>query len=169
MAQPRLSAVADKHRKDFLMSASPDVPAHFSRNGGQQASPGNSKAVEPEILGPNTHSGERQHFSSQASAGAGHGHDGAFRTRHFGPHAGLSFQTSGCLPFFVTFALFLVCLTKFGLLAGIGFLFFHTVGSIAGVLHALRLFGRGQDPGARWAWRLGNWAISLALTAWLAG
>lgn len=75
---------------------------------------------------------------------------------------------AGCLSPCVTFALFLVCLSQFGLLAAIGFVVFHVVGSIAGSIRAMRRLVEGRQPNP-WSWRLGNWFISFMLTAWLAG
>ncbi|WP_374290229.1 hypothetical protein [Desulfovibrio desulfuricans] len=75
---------------------------------------------------------------------------------------------TGCLPPCITFALFMVCLAQFGFLAGIGFVFFHTIGSVMGVLRDVRQFSIGRQPNP-WIWRLGNWGLSFLLTAWLAG
>lgn len=75
---------------------------------------------------------------------------------------------TGCLAPCITLVLFLVCLSQFGLLAAIGFVFFHIVGSIAGSIRAMRRLVEGRQPNP-WSWRLGNWFISFMLTAWLAG
>ena len=75
---------------------------------------------------------------------------------------------AGCLSPCITVALFFVCLSQFGLLAGIGFAIFHLVGSIAGSIRAMRRLVEGRQPNP-WSWRLGNWFISFMLTAWLAG
>lgn len=75
---------------------------------------------------------------------------------------------AGCLAPCVTFALFLVCLSQFGLLAAIGFAVFHIVGSIAGSIRSMRMLVIGRQPNP-WSWRLGNWFVSFMLTAWLAG
>ena len=74
----------------------------------------------------------------------------------------------GCLPPCVTFALFLVCLAQFGFFAGIGFVFFHIIGAVLGVVRDLRLFSTGRVPNP-WVWRAGNWAVSFFLTAWISG
>ena len=68
----------------------------------------------------------------------------------------------------VTLALFLVCVSQFGLLAGIGFAVFHLAGSIAGSIRSVRRLVEGRPPNP-WSWRLGNWFVSFMLTAWLAG
>lgn len=75
---------------------------------------------------------------------------------------------AGCLAASVTFALFMVCLAQFGFLAGIGFIFFHIIGAVMGVLRDLRQFSTGRLPNP-WTWRIGNWAVSFLLTAWFAG
>lgn len=74
----------------------------------------------------------------------------------------------GCLPACVSFALFFICTGQYGLLAGIGFLVFHIIGSILGSVRAARLLMNGivWNP---WPWRIGNWLISFMLTIWLAG
>lgn len=77
-------------------------------------------------------------------------------------------EQNGCLAPCITFALFMVCLAQFGFLAGIGFIFFHIVGAIMGVMRDLRQFSAGRLPNP-WPWRIGNWAISFLLTAWFAG
>lgn len=75
---------------------------------------------------------------------------------------------AGCLSPCITFALFFVCLSQFGVLAALGFAIFHLVGSIAGSIRSMRLLveGRRTNP---WTWRLGNWFVSFMLTVWLAG
>lgn len=75
---------------------------------------------------------------------------------------------AGCLGPCITFALFFVCLSQFGLLAGIGFIVFHLVGSVIGSIRSMRRLVEGRPPNP-WSWRLGNWFISFMLTAWLAG
>ncbi|MBD5641985.1 MAG: hypothetical protein HDQ91_06165 [Desulfovibrio sp.] len=77
-------------------------------------------------------------------------------------------ERSGCLGPAVTFALFLICIGQFGILAGIGFAVFYTIGSILGSVHFTRLLMEGR-PSNPWAWRVGNWTISLLVTIWLAG
>lgn len=74
----------------------------------------------------------------------------------------------GCWPAVVTFALFFVCLGQYGVLAGIGFLVFHIIGSIMGSLRAARYLALGI-PWNPLPWRIGNWCVSFILTAWLAG
>lgn len=75
---------------------------------------------------------------------------------------------TACLAPCITFALFLVCLSQFGLLAGIGFAVFHLVGSIVGAIRSMRLLVEGRQANP-WSWRLGNWFVSFMLTVWLAG
>ena len=75
---------------------------------------------------------------------------------------------TGCLAPCVTFALFMVCLAQFGFFAAIGFVFFHTIGAVVGVVRDLRQFSTGRVPNP-WVWRAGNWAVSFFLTAWISG
>lgn len=75
---------------------------------------------------------------------------------------------TSCLAPCITFALFFVCLSQFGLLAGLGFAVFHLVGGIAGSIRSMRLLVEGREANP-WSWRLGNWFVSFMLTVWLAG
>lgn len=77
-------------------------------------------------------------------------------------------NTGGCVVPAITFALFMVCLGQFGLLAAIGFFVFHVIGAIMGSLYQARqlMAGIPYDP---WAWRAGNWVVSFSITMWLAG
>ena len=75
---------------------------------------------------------------------------------------------TSCLTPCITFALFFVCLSQFGLLAGLGFAIFHLVGSIVGSIRSMRLLVEGREANP-WSWRLGNWFVSFMLTVWLAG
>lgn len=79
-----------------------------------------------------------------------------------------SFNTTGCLIPFITLFLFGVLLGQYGLLAAIGFLVFHIIGSILGTLRLSRqlVLGFPMNP---WPWRIGNWCVSFILTVWLAG
>lgn len=78
------------------------------------------------------------------------------------------YSDSGCLAALVTFFVFCACLGQFGLLAAIGFFFFHTIGSIMGTFRASSRLVAGL-PWSPWPWRCGNWLVSFLLTAWLAG
>ena len=125
-------------------------------------------------------------FEDGADAGSGQAESGRqeYRSRFFyrgtlGQAGGLGGMNlgrvwmggndqSGCLAASVTFALFMVCLAQFGFLAGIGFVFFHIIGTVMGVMRDLRQFSAGRLPNP-WTWRIGNWAVSFLLTAWFAG
>lgn len=85
------------------------------------------------------------------------------RTLTFAP-----IDNTGCLAALVTVTVFMACLFQWGLLAGIGFLFFHTIGSIFSSLHTARQLVRGL-PYNIWSLRICNWIISFFITAWLAG
>lgn len=79
-----------------------------------------------------------------------------------------SVNSGGCLAPAISFALFMICLAQYGLLAAIGFFVIHVIGSILGSVRAARMLAMGL-PFNPWAWRAGNWIISFFLTVWLAG
>ncbi len=111
------------------------------------------RAVEPEILEPeetgNANQYDRKYYSKT------------------GVWTYVPADSGGCLAASITFALFLVCLGQFGLLAAIGFFFFHSIGSIIGSVHTARSLIAGI-PVNPWTWRTGNWIISLLITIMLA-
>ena len=118
--------------------------------------------------GDNTSEGQRRFQGSFFYRGS-FGQSGNVGGFNFGRvwRGGAQDQT-GCLVPSVTFALFMVCLAQFGFFAGIGFVFFHTIGAVAGVVRDLRQFSAGRVPNP-WVWRAGNWAVSFFLTAWISG
>ena len=155
---------------------------------------GSGRVLDAEVLGPEE-TGARGAASGRASAGTGGSHWGNaggagndwsqgsasggrfYRVGGVFSNGGAGFgrvwtatgaDGAGCLAPCITLALFLVCLSQFGLLAAIGFVVFHVIGSIAGSLRAMRRLVEGRQP-TPWSWRLGNWFISFMLTAWLAG
>jgi hypothetical protein len=164
----------------------PDGPDRTQKAlpGGDAKGDSGPRVVDVEVL----HGSEEEH--NGAGYGPGHGagqgghtgqgnrnggffYSGTFRSTGMGNMGFGSMWTSGgdqsgCLAPCVTFALFMVCLAQFGFLAGIGFVVFHTMGSVMGVLRDLRQISAGRIPNP-WPWRLGNWAVSFMLTAWLAG
>ena len=77
-------------------------------------------------------------------------------------------DNTGCAAAMVTLFLFVFCLSQFGALAAIGFLVFHTAGSVMGSIHFARRLLRGL-PLNVWTWRVGNWIISFLLVAFLSG
>lgn len=112
---------------------------------------------DPDILEPDSMS---QDFS-RSSNGTGN-----FARANF-----VSFYSAnqnGCLATAVTFTLFLISLSQFGILAAIGFLFYHVILSIAGSIIATRKLVNGR-PFNLWAWRFVNWTLSFALVAWQSG
>ncbi|WP_165077456.1 MULTISPECIES: hypothetical protein [unclassified Desulfovibrio] len=143
------------------------------------------RVFDAEVVGAD----EGERTAGRAQSGAGQGGSGGDPWRHgsasgarfyrmggtFGNGAGFGrvwtatgADGAGCLAPCVTFALFFVCVSQFGLLAGIGFVVFHLAGSIAGTIRSMRRLVEGRPPNP-WAWRLGNWFVSFMLTAWLAG
>lgn len=157
------------------------VPLEGDKNGGAR------RVVDAEVV--DEQETNREHGRQNSSIWGGDGPDGNsgswssgdsrgfFYSRTFGAGGGSGFgrvwTTAGqgqnaCLAPCITFALFMVCLVQFGFLAALGFVFFHTIGSVMGTLRDLRRLGEGFSP-QPWAWRIGNWALSFLLTAWLAG
>lgn len=137
------------------------------------------RVVDAEVLAPGREQSRGRDSRHDANAQNGFGHD-AFRNINHGNPFGMGGEGFGriwsvrrteqnaCLAPCVTFALFLVCLAQFGLLAGIGFAVFHTLGSLLGFLRQMRGLAEGRIHNP-WPWRLGNWLVSFLLTVWLAG
>lgn len=117
------------------------------------------EVLDAEIVEPD---GRGQSQNSQARFGYQGG-----QSRFSGFWTSTPIDTGGCLAPAMTFALFLVCMGQFGLLAAIGFLVFHVIGSIMGSVHQARQLMAGI-PVNPWAWRTGNWIISFLVTMWLA-
>lgn len=151
---------------------------------GNQAN-GGRRVLDAEVLGPEDSSGRAGGTGRPGPGwrgnGTGAGRPGGGRFCRmggtFGDRAGAGFgrvwmatgaDGNACLVPCITFALFLVCLSQFGLLAGIGFAVFHLAGGIAGSIRSMRLLMEGRQANP-WAWRLGNWFVSFMLTVWLAG
>lgn len=144
--------------------------------------PDEGRVFDAEVVGPDEREGEPggSRHADQAGGNAwGQGSASGARFYRvggtFGNGAGFGrvwtatgADGNACLAPCVTFALFFVCLSQFGLLAGIGFAVFHLAGSIAGSIRSMRRLVEGR-PANPWAWRLGNWFVSFMLTAWLAG
>lgn len=120
-----------------------NLPERISGASGTSENNEQRRVLDAEVLEPG-----QEHDRRNGHAGAfgdqdrhsGRGFGGAEFRRGFGP-GGLRFGhiwTSGrmeqnaCLAPCITFALFLVCLAQFGLLAGIGFVFFSHCGQRGG-------------------------------------
>ncbi|MEG6502461.1 MULTISPECIES: hypothetical protein [unclassified Desulfovibrio] len=164
---------------------------HDGRQDGRQDGNGHSgddqrRVLEAEVI---LDDGQEQQNRQDQTYGQEHGRGnsgsrGFFYSRTFGGRGAGGFQAGGsplghiwisqrndanaCLAPCVTFAIFLVCLAQFGFLAGLGFVFFHTLGSIAGTLRQMRGMTAGRVPNP-WLWRFGNWLFSFLVTVWLAG
>ena len=144
--------------------------------------PDEGRVFDAEVIGPE----DRENTGGRSQPGAGQGRGDAWGQRSASGarfyRVGGTFGNGGfgrvwtatgvdgnaCLVPCVTFALFFVCLSQFGFLAGIGFAVFHLAGSIAGSIRSMRRLMEGR-PVNPWGWRLGNWFVSFMLTAWLAG
>ena len=132
---------------------------------------GNSPLDASDLLGGNAHNSQngQQRFQGRFFYRGSFGQSGNLGGFNLGRvWTGGAQDQFGCLPPCVTFALFLVCLAQFGFFAGLGFVFFHTIGAFVGVVRDLRLFSTGRVPNP-WVWRAGNWAVSFFLTAWISG
>ncbi|MDD4702214.1 MAG: hypothetical protein PHI96_08340 [Desulfovibrio sp.] len=139
-----------------------------------------------QTFGPNSGQSSQGSYRQNGYSQGGHGQNsaqGPFHRRTFNGGNFGGFQagsplgqiwitgrdnSNACLAPCITFAIFLVCLAQLGFLAGLGFVFFHTIGSITGTVRQMRLMTRGVMPNL-WLWRMGNWILSFFLTAWLAG
>lgn len=117
----------------------------------------------------------------RARGGCGHGGQGGhgwdqFRDSRSPWNGGMRFQTvwasgpgrsAGLAPG-ITLALIIIAGIQFGLLASIGFMVFHAIGSILNSMREMRsmLAGRAPNP---WPGRILSWSISFLLVGWLSG
>lgn len=87
-----------------------------------------------------------------------------------GPHGGAFFYSignnDGCIAAFITFILFIISVSSFGLIGGVGFIFFHVCMGIIGSVIAARRMMNGKLFNL-WQWRICNWAVSFLLVFWL--
>lgn len=77
-------------------------------------------------------------------------------------------NNDGCLALAITLALFIVCASSCGFLAGIAFIFFYCVIAVIGSLVAAKKLLSGLFFNV-WQWRICNWAISSLLVFWFSG
>lgn len=148
------------------MSAYPPPPSGRRRRNEMR------KVHDAEILGPDN--GENQDsghgrgrqcfFGGSGPEGSWHGPGAVFTTVFNYPGSG----QNACTGPAISFTLFLICLFGYGFLAGLGFVFFLTLGSLIGSWRGMRQLMAGQETNP-WLWRVGNWAVSFFLTVWLAG
>lgn len=173
------------------MPPKPDDPNGNGTIRPVNANDGGPRVFDAEVLGPEDGDGGFGRGSTGDFGGGSRGAPGAGASGDAGGSGGARFYRMGgtfsggnagfgrvwtatgasgasCLAPCVTFALFFVCLSQFGLLAGLGFAVFHLVGSIAGGIRSMRLLVEGREANP-WTWRLGNWFVSFMLTVWLAG
>lgn len=134
----------------------------MTQNGSEKNPDSGRKPLEVEIINPEDH--DYRESSSQRMWQARYGNQGGFS----GYWSASSFDSNGCLAPAITFAIFMLCLGQYGLLAAIGFLVFYVFGSILGTLHSARRLMRGM-PVYPWLWRTCNWTASFVFTVWLAG
>lgn len=170
---------AARKEEDQNRPALPEDTEDTGAKAGAAQGDSGPRVVDAEVLAPGREQSQDRDRRQGGNAHYGFGHD-AFRNASYGEPLGMGGEGFGriwsvrrteqnaCLAPCVTFALFLVCLAQFGLLAGIGFVVFHTLGSLLGVLRHMRGFAEGRIHNP-WPWRLGNWFVSFLLTVWLAG
>lgn len=122
-------------------------------------------AIEPEIMGEEDNS-----WSSAGSANSSYKRKawGTYRTYMGRTITFAPIDNTGCMAALITLTIFFACLFQWGLLAAIGFLVFHTIGSAICSIHSARQLVRGL-PYNIWSLRLCNWIVSFFITAWLAG
>ena len=91
-------------------------------------------------------------------------------------NGGLHFQTiwtsgssrqAGLAPG-ITLALIIIAGIQFGLLASIGFMVFHAIGSVLNSMREMRSMLAGNPPNP-WPGRILSWTISFLLVGWLSG
>ena len=123
------------------------------------------KVIEAEIINPDYHGGDQSQRASYTYRSTGYGQQGPVYTGFFTSSA---LAGDGCLALAIPFGIFLFCIVQYGLLAAIGFSVFYLIGAAIGILREAQALvaARRFNP---WAWRAGNWLISLFLTIWLSG
>ncbi|MCH5277155.1 MAG: hypothetical protein J1E80_04885 [Desulfovibrionaceae bacterium] len=122
------------------------------------------KILEPELVDehmPPTHPGRAAH-------GGGYGTSPGFTRIFYTSFPGEQAMPPACLPTITTLILALLASLNFGLLAGIGFLFFAALGRAMIFFMSIRhlLEGRFFNP---WIPHLLTWFICWMLVAWLSG
>lgn len=133
------------------------MSGHDGGSGDSRPSQGKEKPLEAEIV---------DEGASWSSGGSRTGRRGPvyFSSRvTFAP-----IDNTGCAAALVTLVLFIFSLSQWGLLAGIGFAVFHTIGNVIASVYSARRLMRGLAYNI-WSLRITNWAASFFLTAWLAG
>lgn len=127
-------------------------------NRDSRPSPGEKKPLEAEIVD------EGVSWSSVGGSQSGRRGPVYFSRRvTFAP-----IDNSGCAAALITLVFFLFSSAQWGLLAGIGFVVFHTIGNVIASVYSARRLMRGLAYNI-WSLRIINWAGSFFLTAWLSG
>ncbi|MDO5484347.1 MAG: hypothetical protein Q4F27_05515 [Desulfovibrionaceae bacterium] len=118
------------------------------------------RVLDAEVLGPNDDNDDREYTHQYQQQAGPH--------QVFGRVWTSGTDQRACLAPVGSLFLFLVCVIRFGLLAGIGFAVFLLIGGAVGSMVQLRMLMEGRRPNP-WLWRAGNWLVSFSLAAWLAG
>lgn len=116
------------------------------------------KIIEPEIIDPDN--GTQKNFTSNTT----------YKVNYSGPGYWYYSSTSSgsCLSPFITFCLFIFCMAQYGILAGIGFIFYQIVMAVIGCFRAVKRLSSVNSYNF-WGWRCFSWAISLLLVIWQSG
>lgn len=143
------------------------------RSGNGQSRDG-ERVIEAEIIHDGCDGGRGQGPYGRSCRG-GHGQE-QFRGSRSPWNGGLHFQTiwtsggsrqAGLAPG-ITLALIIIAGIRFGLLASIGFMVFHAIGSVLNSMREMRSMLAG-DPPNPWPGRILSWTISFLLVGWLSG
>lgn len=132
------------------------------------------RVIEAEIIHDGCGDGRGQGPCGHSRRG-GYGQE-QFRDSRSPWNGGLHFQTiwtsgsnrqAGLAPG-ITLALIIIAGIQFGLLASIGFMVFHAIGSVLNSMREMRSMLAGSPPNP-WPGRILSWTISFLLVGWLSG
>ena len=132
------------------------------------------RVIEAEIIHDSCDDGRGQGPYGRSCRG-GYGQE-QFRGSRSPWNGGLHFQTiwtsgssrqAGLAPG-ITLALIIIAGIQFGLLASIGFMVFHAIGSVLNSMREMRSMLAGNPPNP-WPGRILGWTISFLLVGWLSG
>lgn len=132
------------------------------------------RVIEAEIIHDGCDDGRGQGPYGHSCRG-GYGQE-QFRGSRSPWNGGLHFQTiwtsggsrqAGLAPG-ITLALIIIAGIQFGLLASIGFMVFHAIGSVLNSMREMRSMLAGNPPNP-WPGRILSWTISFLLVGWLSG
>ena len=120
----------------------------------------NNNVIEPELVNPVSSS---QNYSDIPYL---HTSNQQFHKVVFTTFSQGSIYKNGCTPLLITLGLALGVFLVYGFLAMLGFLFFSTVLSILTFMFTIFQLLNRQNINV-WILYIGNWSLSLLVTAWL--